>query len=360
MSETLLLGTRKGLFTLVDDGRGYAVTDLAHAGIPVQYAMRDARDGTIWAALDHGHWGAKLARKRVDGAWEEVQAPAYPDGEVLKTGAPATLEQIWIIAEGGEDNPDRLYIGTNPGGLFVSEDRGDTWELVRGLWDHPTRLGGMGWFGGGRDTPGIHSILVDPRYNERVLVGISCAGVFETADGGATWIPRNHGVTADFLPDPTSEVGVDPHFVAMSPTDPEVLWQQNHCGIWVSRDGATRWTAVHEPEGPAKFGFPICVHPDKPGTAWVIPGISDGKRMAIDGKLMVLRTDDFGETWTSTSEGLPQENAWDIVFRHAFDNRGERLAFGSTTGNAFVSTDGGSRWTSLGNHFPPVYSVRFA
>lgn len=356
---SLLIGTRKGLFTAERAPDGWRVHPPDHAGIGVQYAMRDRRTDTVWAALDHGHWGAKLARKRPGADWEEVTAPAYPEGEVLKSGSPATLEQIWVLAEGGEDNPGRLYAGTNPGGLFVSEDDGESWSLVRGLWDHPSRLGGVGWFGGGRDTPGIHSIIVDPRYNERVLIGISCAGVFETADGGANWIPRNQGVTGDFLPDPSAEVGQDPHFVTMAPSDNEVLWQQNHCGIWVSKNGGGRWDPVHQEEGPAKFGFPICVHPSKAGTAWVIPGISDGKRMAVGGALQVLRTDDFGASWHSTSEGLPQDNAWDVVYRHAFDRQGASLAFGSTTGNVYVSDDEGAAWTCLGANFPPVYSIRF-
>lgn len=362
--RSLLIGSRKGLLIFEPRTSGWRFHHLAHAGIPVTYACRDPRDGVLWASLDHGHWGQKLSRSRDGGeTWEEVPAPTYPEGSVVteatdeRPGRPAVLESIWVIQPGAQDQSSRLYLGTNPGGLFRSDDGGQTFELVRGLWDHPTRT--TQWFGGGRDTPGIHSILVDPRDPRRVLVGISCAGVFETTDDGKTWRPRNRGLRADFLPDPAAEVGQDPHFVAACPAALDVLWQQNHCGIWCSTDGGASWEAVHQEQGPARFGFPIAVHAERPDTAWVVPAVSDEKRMAIEGALVVCRTEDRGRSWQTLREGLPQENAHDVVYRHALDIDGESLAFGSTTGNLYVSSDGGEAWSCLGNNLPPVYSVRF-
>ncbi|HEX9785720.1 MAG TPA: hypothetical protein VGA56_23685, partial [Opitutaceae bacterium] len=58
-------------------------------------------------------------------------------------------------------------------------------------------------------------------------------------------------------------------------------------------------------------------------------------------------------------EGLPQENAYDVVYRHALDISGDRLAFGSTTGNLYVSENRGASWQSVANNLPPIYSVRF-
>ncbi|MFN7133705.1 MAG: WD40/YVTN/BNR-like repeat-containing protein, partial [Myxococcales bacterium] len=94
-------------------------------------------------------------------------------------------------------------------------------------------------------------------------------------------------------------------------------------------------------------------------TAWVVPGHSDAERMAIGGSLFVGRTTDGGETWQTFREGLPQENAFDIVYRHGLDASGDRLCFGTTTGNVYYSDDRGESWRCLGNNFPPVHSVRF-
>jgi photosystem II stability/assembly factor-like uncharacterized protein len=82
-------------------------------------------------------------------------------------------------------------------------------------------------------------------------------------------------------------------------------------------------------------------------------------RMAIDGGLFVARTRDGGGTWEQLREGLPQENAYDVVYRHALDISGDRLAFGSTTGNLYVSENRGESWQSVANNLPPIYSVRF-
>lgn len=366
-ANTLLLGTRKGLIMLRQQAGSWTVLGHEFAGVEAEYAAQDPRDGAVWLSLQHGHWGPKLHRKAPGQAFEALPAPAYPAGEKTSAGAEAVLENIWVVAPGGADQPGRMYLGTNPGGLFVS-DQGES-RLVRGLWDHPSRCkqaegegrpGVAGWFGGGRETPGVHSVVVDPRDSDHVYVGISCAGVFETRDGGESWAPRNRGLRADFLPDPTADVGQDPHFLAMCAAHPDVIWQQNHCGIWRTIDGGAQWSEISEPEGPARFGFAIAAHARRPDVAWVVPARSDGERNAIAGKLQVCRTEDGGASWQSCSVGLPETGAWDLVYRHALDIDGDALAFGSTTGNVFFSADGGEGWRCLGNHFPPIYSVRFA
>jgi photosystem II stability/assembly factor-like uncharacterized protein len=84
------------------------------------------------------------------------------------------------------------------------------------------------------------------------------------------------------------------------------------------------------------------------------------QRTAIDGGLFVARTTDGGATWQQQRKGLPQENAFDVVYRHAMDANGDLVAFGSTTGNLYLSEDRGESWHTVGNNLPPVYSVRFA
>jgi hypothetical protein len=355
---TILLATRKGLLFVEPTATGSRLTREVFPGVPVAYAAADPRTGVLWATLDHGHWGQKLQRSRDGGAtWEEVAAPKYPEGAEIKPGVPATLRYLWVFAPGGADQPRRLYLGTEPGGLFRSDDGGDTWQLVEGLWNHPSRP--VCWMGGGRDHPGIHSVIVDPRDSRRLLVGISCAGVFETTDDGATWAPRNRGLSAPFLPDPNTEVGHDPHLVAACAAHPDVLWQQNHCGIFRSADGSASWQDIAQPGGPAFFGFAIAADPQDPLTAWVVPAKADEQRMAVGGALCVCRTTDGGKSWQTLTRGLPQERTYDIVLRHALDQQGDALAFGSTTGNVFLSVDRGESWTELGHNFPPVYAVRF-
>lgn len=356
--DRLFLGTRKGLVVYKKTEENWTHESTSFLGIPVSLSFVDERTNTWWACLDHGHWGVKLHRSKDEGStWEEIEAPKFEQGEEVKEGVKATVKYIWAFAHGGLDKPGVLYLGTDPGALFKSEDNGDTWGLVRSLWDHPTRTDG--WFGGGRDNPGIHSINVDPRDNDHFYIGISCAGVFETKDGGASWSIANQGLKADYLPDPDAEVGQDPHLVVISPSEPDVMWQQNHCGIFMTEDGAEHWKDVSQKDGPAYFGFAVAVDEKKPKTAWVVPGISDEVRVAVDQALCVCRTDDGGESWKDFSEGLPQEHCFDIVYRHALDVDNGVLAFGTTTGNVFFSNDRGESWETLSTTMPMIYSVHF-
>jgi photosystem II stability/assembly factor-like uncharacterized protein len=358
MKNTILLGTRKGLIAYRNGRAGWAVENLSFEGQPVSIAYADPRTATWWAGLDHGHWGVKLHRSADRGKnWEEVPAPAYPEGAEITDGQPAATRYIWSMAHGGHDHHSRFWIGTDPGGLFSSHDGGASFQLVESLWNHPTRK--KGWFGGGRDQPGIHSIVVDPRNEDHLHIGISCAGIFETNDGGKNWEVRNQGLRAEFLPDPETGVGHDPHILIAAPTDPDVLWQQNHCGIFRSVDGAGSWQEVSEPEGPARFGFAIAVADDDPEQAWVAPAHSDGNRTAIQGALCICRTDDGGKTWKELRQGLPQQHCFDIVYRHALASSGDALVFGTTTGNLFFSGDRGENWETLNNYLPMVYSVQF-
>ncbi len=358
MKSTLLLGTRKGFVVCRKKAAGWKVEEVHFEGVPISIAYEDERNGTWWACLDNGHWGAKLHRSTDKGAtWEEVAAPAYPEGSEIKEGMPATTRYLWAVQHGGISKPERIWMGTEPGGLFRSEDGGQSFSLVESLWNHPSRIGGQ-WFGGGRDHAGIHSVLVDPRNEDRVLIGVSCAGVFETTDAGKTWAVRNKGLRADFLPDPTSEFGHDPHILVAAPSNPDVLWQQNHCGIFRSTDGAKNWEEVTEQNGPAKFGFALAVAHDNPHQAWVAPGVADVNRVAVDKALCICRTDDGGKNWKAFRKGLPQDFCFDITYRHALASSGDEVVFGTTTGNVFHSEDRGESWQVVSNYLPMVHSVQ--
>ena len=358
MKSSLLLGTRKGLVVCKKKNGRWQPTDHHFDGIPVSIAYEDERHGTWWACLDHGHWGVKLHRSNDRGkTWEEVTAPAYPEGTELKEGVPATTKYLWAMQHGGHAHPSRLWIGTEPGGLFRSDDGGDSFNLVEPFWNLPSR---PQWFGGGRDNAGIHSVVLDPRNEDRLLIGISCAGVFETTDAGQAWTVRNQGLRADFLPDPQAEIGHDPHILVAAPSNPDVLWQQNHCGIFCSTDGAASWQEVSQKEGPANFGFALAVADDNPFQAWVAPAVSDVTRVAVDKSLCICRTDDGGKTWTDFRKGLPQGHCFDIVYRHALQAAGDEVVFGTTTGNLFHSPDRGESWEVVSNYLPMVHSVQFA
>ncbi len=387
MTKQILIGTRKGTFSAEKHGERWSARLTGHAGSGVNFVARDPYTGTLWAALGHGHWGAKLSKSTDGGTtWVDGAAVKYPtdakhlvpplpgaDGSMgAVTLSDATLLKLWVLGFGAGG---RVYVGTIPGGLFESHDGGESFSLNRALWDHESRGGDLSdgggagkthWFGTpaaadtGEFAPGIHSIFVDGAQGERILIAISTAGVLESTDGGKTWQGRNRGMTNDYLPDPNAEWGHDPHFVTRSRNHPDHVWQQNHCGVFFSSDGAKTWTKVSAPEHGVHFGFPIAADDNDGETAWVVPGKSDQSRTTIDGALYVARTTDGGKTWTELRKGLPQQDAYDVVYRHALDAQDGHVAFGSTTGNLYVSEDRGDTWHCVANNLPPIYSVRFA
>ncbi|WP_062794345.1 WD40/YVTN/BNR-like repeat-containing protein, partial [Cupriavidus metallidurans] len=283
MSDRLLVATRKGLFVLQADGKGgWTLGEPHFIGEPVNMVLADRRDGSLYAALNLGHFGVKLHRRRAGmDDWEECAVPVYPPQPAdehagggandasatapIPPSPPWSLQQIWSLETGGGDEPGVLWAGTIPGGLFRSDDGGDTWVLNRTLWDRPER---RGWFGGGYDAPGIHSVMVDPRDSRHVTIGVSCGGVWQTSDGGATWQLTADGMEADYMPpeqrgDANTQ---DPHRVVQCAANPDVLWTQHHCAIFRSTDGAMQWHRIEAQ--PSSFGFAVAVHPHEPDTAW--------------------------------------------------------------------------------------------
>lgn len=363
MSDHILVSTRKGLFEVARGSGGWAVAREAFLGDNVTLALHDARDGTDYAALNHGHFGVKLHRRDKGGAWQEITCPAYPpkpegldDRDGWGKPVKWTTQLIWSLAAGGADEPGTLWAGTMPGGLFRSRDRGETWQIVENLWLMPER---NKWLGGGADLPGIHSICVDPRASQTIRVAISCGGVWVTEDGGESWRQSSHGMRFGDGPGADDPETQDPHMMVQSPSHPERFWVQHHAGIFRSVDNARSWQEVKAQ--PSSFGFGVVVHPRQPDTAWFVPGIKDEKRYPVDGKLVVTRTRDGGKSFDVLSQGLPQSHAYDIVFRHALagDATGERLAFGSTTGNLWISEDQGDSWTAISHSLPPIHAVCF-
>ena len=259
--------------------------------------------------------------------------------------------RIWALAAGGADEPGVIWCGTLPGGLFRSNDHGQSWEMVRALWDHPKR---KQWMGGGADLPGIHSICVDPRNSKRVWVAVSTGGIWFTEDAGASWAQRGEGMRAEYAPPEQTHdpIAQDVHCLVQCPAAPDRMWVQHHNGIFVSSDEGKTFTEITGVE-PSTFGFAVVVHPREPDTAWFVPEIKDEKRIPREGKLVVTRTRDGGKSFEVLSKGLPQTHAYDVVYRHALalDEAGERLAFGSTTGGLWVSEDQGDSWACVTHTF---------
>lgn len=269
------------------------------------------------------------------------------------------LERIWQLNP-DPDRPEVVWAGCEPTSLWRSTDHGRSFSLVRGLWDHPHRQSWQPGAGGAA----VHTVVTDPVDAERVLVAMSTGGVYATADGGASWEPRNQGIRADFMPDPYPAYGQCVHKVAADAGGIDRLYAQNHGGVYRTDDAGRSWTSIAEGL-PADFGFPVLAHPGRSGVAWVIPLVSAEHRLPPEGRLRPYRTQDAGASWQEVGAGLPDQS-WNVVLRDAacvLSPEGDGpavLAFGTRDGSLYASTDSGDTFAEVAGHLPDVLCVRAA
>ena len=357
----VLVGTRKGAFIFESDRarKNWKMLGPHFAGWAVQHITLDRRSGppgTLFAALYHDVYGANIHRSPDLGkTWQMADGPAFPKESEMK------VKRIWRVEPGNAARPNEVWAGADPGALFRSEDGGQTWAPVPGLNDHPTRE--KHWFPGAGGLM-VHCILPHPADPNRMHVAISAAGVFCTDDGGLSWSPKNHGTKACFLPEGQQwpEVGQCCHHLIASPANPDVLFQQNHCGVYRSDDAGDDWTDIGEGL-PAHFGFPIAAHAHEAQTIYVVPEVSDEYRYTPEGALAVYRSRDGGDKWQRLARGLPAKGAYLNVLREglatdACDPGG--VYVGTSTGQVFYSRSEGDAWELLADFLPPVYSISTA
>jgi len=351
------VATKKGLFELRRRGPGWAIEHVSFLGEPVSMFLPPATASSrMLASLTTGHYGTKLhASDDAGRSWTEVATPTYPPQPEGAEGPEWKLVLIWAL----EQVEGRIWAGTLPGGLFLSDDFGGSWQLVESLWNRRERLG---WFGGGYPVPGIHSICPHPKHAAELLLGISCGGAWTTRDGGANWELTAKGMRANFMPpeladDPNIQ---DAHRIVRCAAAPDVLWCQHHGGIWRSTDAAASWHEITTAPV-SNFGFAVAVHPGDPDTAWFVPAQADQCRVPVRAAMIVNRTRDGGRSFETLRAGLPQEHAYHLVYRHglavAYD--GEHLLMASTTGGLWSSADGGNSWRTVSPSLPPAVAVRF-
>jgi len=362
----LLIGTRKGLWTLTtDDRRQWRVSEPEFLGHIISHAVLDPRDRrTILVGASTGHLGPTVFRSSDFGAtWREATSPPrFTPGEPLAR----SVRTVFWMQPGHASEPGVWYAGGSPQGLFRSEDGGDTWAPVVGWNDHPEWTTWAEW--PEENTPDgslLHSVIVDPRDPAHLYLGMSAGGVFESTDCGADWAPLNDGLATVFEPEEGPNFFHDPHTLRMHPLRPDRLYQQNHCGIYRLDRPETTWTRIGDnmPRDTGDIGFPVELHPRDPDTAWVFPmdGTDVWPRTSPDGRPAAYVTRDAGESWTRQDRGLPSRG-WLTVKRQAMtvdDDDPVGVYFGTSGGEVWGSVDEGEQWSCLAGHLPEIYAVEF-
>ncbi len=356
----LLVGTIKGGFLLRSDGarENWQMAGPYFPGRSVYSLAYDGRNGRrrLWAAVNSPFWGSFLSSTNDFGrTWSDPETYniKFPEGSDV------SLKQVWQI-EMDPHESDTLYCGVEPAALFKSTDAGDTWSLERGLFDHPHRTE---WMPGGGGLC-LHTILPDPKNDQRMFVAISTGGVYCTDDGGKNWQPRNKGIRAKFMPPENQfpEWGQCVHKVVSHPSNPDRMFLQHHWGVYRSDNGGESWEDIGKGL-PSDFGFAMEIDPHDGKTVYIIPIESDEFRCTPEGKLRVYRTKNGGESWQPLTKGLPQHDALETILRDnmkADSNNPTGIYFGTRNGKLYGSKDGGDSWTMIREGLPAITCVKTA
>jgi len=387
----LVVSTRKGLFFLQPKSRKHTapmqgssdwqLSNPVFLGHIINHALLDPRDGrTLLAAARTGHLGPTVFRSLDAGnSWQEADRPPAFDKAQPGEKARVVSHTFWL-SPGHASEPGVWYAGSSPQALWVSEDSGATWGSVRGFNDHPEyEARTEDPQAGTPDGPIMHSILIDPRDSRHMYLGLSGGGIYETLDKGETWNPLNQGMASpiaeavapgESMETPHGSIAWqetgpqhDPHCVQMHQQNPDVLYQQNHCGIYRLERPNTTWERIgnNMPTDVGDIGFVMGVHPRDSDTCWVFPmdGTDVWPRTCPGGKPAVFSTRDGGNTWARQNRGLP-ERAWFTVKRQCMavssaDPAG--VYFGTTCGELWGSENEGDSWYCLAAHLPEIYAV---
>lgn len=353
MTTVLAIGTKKGLWLArSEDRRTWALSDPMLLMQEVPSLAFDTRGGRtrLLAGGRSEHWGPTVWRSDdLGGTWQETTGGSI----VFPEDTGASLERIWQLTPDSAGRAGVVWAGCEPTSLWRSDDGGESFALVRGLWDHPHRAKWFPGFGGAA----VHTIVPDPA-TEHVLVAMSTGGVY-VSDDQRSWSPSNRGISAYFLPDPDPEFGQCVHKVAADASGTGTLYAQNHHGVYRSDDGGGSWESIAGGL-PSDFGFVMLSHPTRPGTVWVVPLKADGERVPPGGRLRVHRTHDGGRSWQELGSGLP-DNAWVSVLRDAAcvdDGDPAGVYFGTRDGVVYASADEGEHFVTVASHLPDVLAVR--
>jgi len=360
----VLVGTRKGAFTLTSDGKRerWEVGGPHFAGWEIYHLKGSPADPNRLYASQSSSWFGQVLQRSDDGGntWEAVGNQFQYDGV---TGThkwydgsqhPWEFARVWHL-EPSLDDPDIVYAGVEDAAMFRTVDGGQTWREFSGLRTHDT---GPSWQPGAGGLC-LHTIVLDPSNPERIFAAISAAGAFRSDDAGNSWRPVNRGLRSEGIPDPDAEVGHCVHRLAMHPSRPNVLFMQKHWDVMRSDDAGESWREISG-DLPTDFGFAIDVHAHEPDTVYVVPITSDSHHFVPDGKLRVYRSRAGGDEWEPLTKGLPQSNCYVNVLRDAMatdslDSCG--VYFGTSGGQVYASADAGDSWAPIVRDLPAVLSV---
>ena len=261
----------------------------------------------------------------------------YHTGDAGKTVESLGFDERWVWGVTRDPtDPERLYVGTEPPMLFVSEDGGATFEAFADIDELPSR-DRWTFFHEPFEAGHVHGIAIHPDRPERIVAGVEHGALIVSADGGETWDERL--------------VGHDLHRIAFHPDDPDTVVAAAGSGLFAADDGGDSWESVDPLHG--KYLHAVVFDPSAPERLYVYADRSGAP---------VYASEDGGEHWELVGEGLPAAKPADTLRLHPNDP--ETLLYVGDVADGksqlFVSPDRGGSWTPVGEAFEKTWRLEVA
>ncbi len=311
---------------------------------------RPAANGT-WSESRRMLEGKHIASIAIDPASGEIFAGAHNGGLWASDNGGQSWERrdsgiasdniygLNCVQVGGEL---RLYAGTEPAHLYVSNDRGRSWTELPTLRDVPSV---SKWtFPGAPHEAHVKNIVFDPRDPDTIYAGVEVGGAFKSTDGGKTWTEL-------------SGFYEDVHRLFTVPSRPDQVYMATGEGLYQSADAGKNWNAMPLPNRRIAYPDALIVMPTQPDLMFTAGASSNpGQwRTNKDADSIIARSRDAGQSWQYLQNGWPSHVRGNVeaMTMDAYPG-GFALFAGTTDGDVFFSNDEGEHWINIARGLPPV------
>lgn len=325
-AEEVLIGTANGIVALRRSGQEWRESRRMLEGKHIGAIAIEPTRGVIFAGV---HKGGLWASEDGGETWDRRDAGTES----------SNFYGVNCVQAGDEV---RIYAGTEPAHLYVSTDFGKTWTELRSLLDMPSK---EKWtFPAPPHQGHVKNIAFDPSNPNTIYAGVEVGGAFKSTDAGKTW---------------TEMTGFyeDVHRMVTVASRPNDVYMSTGHNLYHSTDKGGTWEIMPLPENRIAYPDALVVLPRQPDVMFAAgsSGSPGDWRTTKDANAAIARTRDAGRTWEYLSGGLPGHLHGNIegMTMNAFPD-GFELFAATTDGDVFFSHDEGETWATIGRDLPPV------
>jgi photosystem II stability/assembly factor-like uncharacterized protein len=336
-ARRLLVATVEGMATLsrTDSSTPWSHTSTSLADRHIGSLLYEPVSGKLFAGT-HENGGIWVSDDGEGKSWRPVtNGPDRP--------------HIYALAQRNVDGKVTLFAGTQPVGVYRSDDFGERWTELPSIQSMPDR---DKWtFPGPPHIAHVKCFALHPTEARTFFVLIEQGGLFKTVDDGASFIELSSYST------PGELAYRDMHRLLINPRKTAEMFLASGEGLYRTRDGGQTWDHLVKRGGFMGYPDDLFFDPEDARTVYMAGVMKTRpndwlKTSAADPA--VLRSADSGESWEQLDQGMqkPIVGSFEAMCQHVWKG-GSMFALGSAAGQVWTSENRGSWWNAAAK-LPPI------